>query len=184
MGSGNCIYLSNSSINGVVYTVHNSQWHRREGSTWVDIPGTERDALCGYGPTTPGEYRVVVYMSIDSERVNYYRENTLILEGEVMTDPEDEQEFNDLAVGMRVTSDHPAYYTDFVSSGRFRKTEGSDIWTGSYTYRNTGPVTFNYDDGDRCTSSLTFASATMGTSTYTCDDGSSGESNWGLVEIP
>ena len=206
VGSGNCIYLSNSSINGVVYTVHKSQWQRREGSTWVDIPGTERDALCGYGPATPGEYRVVVDMSIDGERVNYYSENTLILEGEVMTDPEDEQEsndlveedartapgneqeFNDLAVGMRATSDHPAYYTDFVSSGRFRETEGSDIWTGSYTYRNTGPntgtVTFNYDDGDRCTSSLTFASATMGTSTYTCDDGSSGESNWGLVEIP
>ena len=205
-GPESCIYLSNSSFNGVVYTAYESHWQRREGSTWVDIPGTERDALCGYGPATPGEYRVVVDMSIDGERVNYYSENTLILEGEVMTDPEDEQksndlveedartapgneqEFNDLAVGMRATSDHPAYYTDFVSSGRFRETEGSDIWTGSYTYRNTGPntgtVTFNYDDGDRCTSSLTFASATMGTSTYKCDDGSSGESNWGLVEIP
>ena len=102
--------------------------------------------------------------------------------------PADEAAFNDLVVGKRVLSPHPAYYTDFVSPGRFRETEGSDIWTGNYTYRNTGPntgtLTFNYDDGDRCTTSLTFDSTTTGTASFTCDDGESGESNWRLVEIP
>ena len=106
----------------------------------------------------------------------------------VMLAPADQAAFNDLFVGKRVLSPHPAYYTDFVSPGRFRETEGSDIWTGSYTYRNTGPntgtVTFNYDDGDRCVASFTFVSTTAGTATYTCNDGESGESNWRLVEIP
>ena len=102
--------------------------------------------------------------------------------------PADQAAFNELVVGKRVLSPHPAYYTDFVSPGRFRETEGSDIWTGSYTYRNTGSntgtVTFNYDDGDRCVASFTFVSTTAGTATFTCDDGESGESNWRLVEIP
>ena len=102
--------------------------------------------------------------------------------------PADEAAFNELVVGKRVLSPNPAYYTDFVSPGRFRETEGSDIWTGSYTYRNTGSdtgtVTFNYDDGDRCTASFTFVSTTAGTATYTCNDGSSGSSNWRLAEIP
>ena len=105
-----------------------------------------------------------------------------------MLAPADEAAFNELVVGKRVLSPHPAYYTDFVSPGRFRETEGSDIWTGSYTYRNTGSntgtVTFNYDDGDRCVASFTFVSTTAGTATFTCDDGESGESNWRLVEIP
>ena len=102
--------------------------------------------------------------------------------------PADEAAFNDLVVGKRVLSPHPADYTDFVSPGRFRETEGAETYTGSYTYRNTGPntgtVTFNYDDGDRCTASLTFVSTTAGTATFTCDDGESGESSWRLVEIP
>ena len=102
--------------------------------------------------------------------------------------PADQAAFDDIAVGKRALSDFPNYYTDFISPGRFRETEGSDIWTGSYTYRNTGSdtgtVTFNYDDGDRCTTSLTFDSTTSGTSTYTCNDGTSGSSNWRLVEIP
>ena len=98
--------------------------------------------------------------------------------------PADEAAFNTLSVGKRAVTD-PTSYVDFVSPGRFRETEGSDIWTGSYTYRNTGSdtgtVTFNYDDGDRCTTSLTFDSTTSGTSTYTCNDGTSGSSNWRLA---
>ena len=101
--------------------------------------------------------------------------------------PADEAAFNTFSVGKRVTND-PTSYVDFVSPGRFRETEGSDIWTGSYTYRNTGSdtgtVTFNYDDGDRCTTSLTFDSTTSGTSTYTCNDGTSGSSNWRLAPTP
>ena len=106
--------------------------------------------------------------------------------GEMLA-PTDEAAFNDLFVGKRATTNYPTVYVDFVSPGRFRETEGSDIWTGSYTYRNTGPntgtVTFNYDDGDRCVASFTFVSTTAGTATYTCNDGSSGGSNWLLVAI-
>ena len=101
--------------------------------------------------------------------------------------PADEAAFNTLFVGKRAVTNYPTVYVDFVSPGRFRETEGSDIWTGSYTYRNTGSntgtLTLNYDDGDRCTVSLTFDSTTAGTASYTCNDGSSGEYNWQLVEI-
>ena len=106
--------------------------------------------------------------------------------GEMLA-PTDEDAFNDLFVGKRATTNYPTVYVDFVSPGRFRETEGSDIWTGSYTYRNTGPntgtVTFNYDNGDRCVASFTFVSTTAGTATYTCNDGSSGGYNWLLVAI-
>ena len=75
-----CIRLS--SINGVVYTAHTSKWQRRAGATWVDIPGTEREVLCSYSPTSPGEYRLVAEISIDGERGFYSSENTLTVEGE------------------------------------------------------------------------------------------------------
>ena len=106
----------------------------------------------------------------------------------VMLAPADEAAFNDLFVGKRAATDFPAAYVDFVSPGRFRETRLAVTWTGSYTYRNTGSdagtLTFNYDDGDRCTAHLTFTSATMGTATSMCDDGVSVEYNWRIVEIP
>ena len=106
----------------------------------------------------------------------------------VMLAPADEAAFNDLFVGKRAATNLPAVYVDFVSPGRFRETRFAVTLTGSYTYRNTGSdagtLTFNYDDGDRCTAHLTFTSATMGTATSMCDDGPSVEYNWRLVEIP
>ena len=106
----------------------------------------------------------------------------------VMLAPADEAAFNDLFVGKRAATNFPAVYVDFVSPGRFRETRLAVTLTGSYTYRNTGSdtgtLTFNYDDGDRCTSHLTFTSATMGTAISMCDDGLSVEYNWRLVEIP
>ena len=106
----------------------------------------------------------------------------------VMLAPADEAAFNDLFVGKRAATNFPAAYVDFVSPGRFRETRFAVTWTGSYTYRNTGSdagtLTFNYDDGDRCTAHLTFTSATMGTATSMCDDGVSVEYNWRIVEIP
>ena len=106
--------------------------------------------------------------------------------GEMLA-PTDEAAFNDLFVGKRATTNFPAVYVDFVSPGRFRETRFAVTLTGSYTYRNTGSdagtLTFNYDDGDRCTAHLTFVSTTAGTATYTCNDGSSGGYNWLLVAI-
>ena len=107
--------------------------------------------------------------------------------GEMLA-PADEAAFNDLFVGKRAATNFPGVYVDFVSPGRFRETKLAVTYTGSYTYRNTGSntgtLTFNYDDGDRCTALLTFASATMGTATSTCEDGVSVEYNWRIVEIP
>ena len=79
--AGQCIQFSNSSINGVVYTTHISKWQKRAGSSWVDIPGTERNGLCSYSPTSPGEYRLVAEISINGERGYYSSENTLTVEG-------------------------------------------------------------------------------------------------------
>ena len=107
--------------------------------------------------------------------------------GEMLA-PANQAAFNDLFVGKRAATNFPTVYADFVSPGRFRETQGADTYTGSYTYQNTGSntgtVTFNYDDGDRCTTSLTFDSTTSGTATFTCNDGLSGAYNWHLVEIP
>ena len=107
--------------------------------------------------------------------------------GEMLA-PADEAAFNDLFVGKRAATNFPAVYVDFVSPGRFRETRFAVTRTGSYTYRNTGSntgtLTFNYDDGDRCTALLAFTSATMGMATSMCDDGSSVEYNWRIVEIP
>ena len=75
-----------------------------------------------------------------------------------MLAPANEAAFNALVVGKRAAKNYPAIYVDFVSPGRFRETEGGKTWAGNYTYRNTGShtgtLTFNYDDGDLCTSSL------------------------------
>ena len=102
--------------------------------------------------------------------------------------PADQDAFNDVFVGKRVLSGVPNYFIDFISPGRFKETEGSDVYPGSYTYRNTGSdtgtVTLNYDDGDRCTFQLTFATATSGSATFSCNDGTSGNTSWRLVDIP
>ena len=78
--SGGCIRLSNTTINGVTYTVHSSKWQRRDSanSAWLDVPGTEQQGgLCAYNPTSAGEYRLVGEISINGERGRYSSENTL-----------------------------------------------------------------------------------------------------------
>ena len=185
-----CIQLSNTSVGGVVYTVHTSKWQRRAGTTWVDIAGTERGGLCAYSPTSPGEYRLVAEITIGGERGRYASENTLTVEGTTGIAPADQAAFNALVVGRRMLSSFPAslYHVDFVEAGRFEETEGAATYAGSYSYSNTGPdtgtVVFNYDDGDRCTYSVTFESPSTGSLTYTCNEGMSGETNWRLVEDP
>ena len=113
---------------------------------------------------------------------------TAVPESPAQLAPADEAAFNTLFVGQRAATNFPTVYADFVSPGRFRENQGTETYTGSYTYRNagsdTGTVTFNYDDGDRCTASLTFDSPTSGTATSMCGDGSSFDYTWRLVEIP
>ena len=102
--------------------------------------------------------------------------------------PADQTAFNAIVVGKRLASADPSYYTDFTSVGRFREVEPAATYTGSYTYEktgvNSGRVVFNYDDGDRCTTLVTFASATTGTASYSCNDGSTGTSSWRLIDVP
>ena len=75
--AGNCIILNNSTVNGVSYTTHTSKWQRREGTAWVDVPGTQRNGLCSYSPTRAGEYRLVAEITINGVRGRYASENTL-----------------------------------------------------------------------------------------------------------
>ena len=103
--------------------------------------------------------------------------------------PADQTAFYALVVGKRLASvADPSYYTDFTSVGRFREVEPTATYTGSYTYEKTGAnlgrVVFNYDDGDSCTSTVTFASATTGTASYSCNDGETGTASWRLIDIP
>ena len=123
--------------------------------------------------------------------IDYHREPTPAEDergGGASLAPADQDAFNDVFVGKRVLSGVPNYFIDFISPGRFKETEGSDVYPGSYTYRNTGSdtgtVTLNYDDGDRCTFQLTFATATSGSATFSCNDGTSGNTSWRLVDIP
>ena len=100
--------------------------------------------------------------------------------------PADQAAFDALFVGLRVQS--PDYYFDFVSPGRFREFEEGETYTGRYTYERTGPnsgttITY-YDDGDQCTDNIVFESTTTGTSSYSCNDGSTGTGPWQLVDIP
>lgn len=102
--------------------------------------------------------------------------------------PADQTAFDTLVAGKRIASGDPLYYTDFISAGRFSEVEDTDTYTGSYTFEktgaNSGRVEFNYDDGDRCTSIVTFGSSTTGTGSYSCNDGETGTSSWQLVDIP
>ena len=78
--AGTCIQLSNSSINGVIYTVHSSKWQRRAsvGDSWQDVPGTEKSGgLCSYNPDSSGEYRMVAEITIGGRRGAYASENTI-----------------------------------------------------------------------------------------------------------
>ena len=77
--AGRCIIMSSSSVNGVGYTTHTSKWQRRDSSTdpWTDISGTQRNGLCSYSPSDPGEYRLVGEVTIDGTRGKYSSENTI-----------------------------------------------------------------------------------------------------------
>ena len=103
--------------------------------------------------------------------------------------PANQAAFDVLVVGKRLLSSDPSYYTDFPSPGRFEEVEPGETYTGRYTYENTGPnsatVEFHYDDGDRCTSRVTFNSATTGTLTFSCNDGEGpGGSSWRIENTP
>ena len=101
--------------------------------------------------------------------------------------PADRAAFDDLVVGKkRWIAGPPGDYATFPSPGRFIRSNNNG--TGRYTYENTGPnsatVEFHYDvTGTRCTSRLTFDSATMGILTVSCFEGTlTGTLDWRIVD--
>ena len=77
----------------------------------------------------------------------------------------------------------------FLAGNHFEETdpEGA-VSTGSYAFQShgsrTGSLTLNYDGGKSCTVQLTFTSATTGTSSYRCSDGSSGSESFQVASPP
>ena len=92
----------------------------------MDVPGTERDGVCAYSTTSPGEYRLVAEISIGGQRGFYSSENTFTIEG--MTPPPvtggPTYYFPHLAVGaswqttityINYSSEEVTCQTDFIS---------------------------------------------------------------------
>ena len=186
------VYIKTQSL-GTLNDYESKTVCRKTSSRWLTSwPGVRITLLLFFDESSPSNTREAAY----NETTEEYSIDTSTHSGEPdaadipgeMFAPADEAAFNTLFVGKRAATNFPTAYADFVSPGRFRETAGADTYTGSYTYQNTGSntgtVTFNYDDGDRCTTHLTFDSTTSGTATFTCNDGSSGAYNWHLVEIP
>ena len=65
-----------------------------------------------------------------------------------------------------------SFFLDFLSLTRFVEVAGVVRYEGTYTYANTGANTadiiFEYDDGDRCETDLTFRTETSGVVTEVC----------------
>ena len=79
--------------------------------------------------------------------------------------------------------------TIFLAGDQFEGTDGEGtVSTGSYAFQSHGPrtgtLTLTYDDGASCTVQLTFTSATTGTSSYRCSDGSSGSESFQVASPP
>ena len=103
--------------------------------------------------------------------------------------PADQAAFDAMFVGLRIVlPDVPSNYVDFVSPGRLREFEDGIIYTGSYTYENTGPnsgtLVTNYNDGDRCTADIVFESATSGSYSFSCSDGAAATVSWQVEDTP
>ena len=93
-------------------------------------------------------------------------------------------QFSRLNAGQVLTTERGR--TIFLAGNRFEETdaEGS-VSTGSYVFQShglrTGTLTLTYDDDTSCTVQLTFTSATAGTSSYRCSDGSPGSESFQLA---
>lgn len=76
-----CLGWTEATVNGVTYRIHFSHWQKSGGSAraWTDIPGTRRvRRMCGYTPTSSGEYRLVMELSINGVRGRYASSNVII----------------------------------------------------------------------------------------------------------
>ena len=183
ISAGQCIQISNTTINGVTYTIHSSYWQRRSGagSPWEEIPGTqETGQVCSLSPDSAGEYRLVADISIGGER-GLYSSNILTKTG---TDPEpaglapaDQAAFDNLAVGKQILAPDVDGSLIFLSPGRLRENFQGESYDGDYQYVNTGDhtgtLTYTYDvtgndpNVEKSEVEFTFTSETAGTLVHT-----------------
>ena len=182
--AGQCIRISDTTINGVTYTIHSSKWQNRSGagSPWEDIPGTEETgAVCALSPDSAGEYRLVADISIGGER-GLYSSNILTKAG---TDPSqaaglapaDQAAFDSLAVGKQIVDTVFDARVIFLSPGRVREIFQGESFDGDYQYENTGgnmgTLTYTYDvtgnnpNVEKSVVEFTFTSTTAGTLVHT-----------------
>ena len=104
--------------------------------------------------------------------------------------PTDQAAFDARAVGLRVQSaDASSYYIDFISAGRFREYNQGETHSGRYTYEktgaNAGTLTTVYDNGDRCTITVTFNAPDAGAADFSCNNGTVTDSlSWRLADTP
>ena len=72
--SGGCISMTDTVLDGVVYTVGESRWQTRPDAEndWADIEGTRADGeVCAHTPTAPGRYRLAAEITVDGDVGNY-----------------------------------------------------------------------------------------------------------------
>ena len=178
--AGQCIQISNTTINGVTYTIHSSYWQRRSGagSPWEEIPGTqETGRVCSLSPDSAGEYRLVADITIGDER-GLYSSNILTKTGpdpepEAGLAPADQAAFDSLAVGKQILAPDVDGSLIFLSSGRLRENFQGESFDGDYQYvntgDNTGTLTYTYDvtgndpNVEKSEVEFTFTSETAGT---------------------
>ena len=80
--AGSCIAISNSTINGVTYTIESSKWQMRadSNSAWADVSDTAVEGrVCSLDPSERGEYRLVAKITIDDE-TGMYASNVMVID--------------------------------------------------------------------------------------------------------
>ena len=86
LGPEGCVSFNGATFNGVTHYVFGFKWVMRQGSKWVDMPGTEPlEELCGIVefngtmPTISGEYRPVLELHRGERIGKYTSSNTLVV---------------------------------------------------------------------------------------------------------
>ena len=73
-----CVGKVTFTINNVKYETQGSIWQRKVGNSWQDIASTNnKTQICGYSPTSRGEYRIIIFVKVNNEIRRYTAENTL-----------------------------------------------------------------------------------------------------------
>ena len=80
--------------------------------------------------------------------------------------PANASAFDDRVVGKRLVEAGGESYIDFVAAGRYRETRDGEAVLGSYAYESssaaTASIELDPDDGEACTTEVTFESRTAG----------------------